>query len=104
VEASNELNIGKAGINATCLYKQKHSGGYIFRYIEDISFDKSEKVVINKNRGRNVGQYDLDMNLLKIHNSIADASRNVNIHKNNIWAVIKNNRKTSGGFIWKYLD
>jgi hypothetical protein len=104
VEASKELNIGKAGINATCLYKQKQSGGYIFRYIEDVSFDKSEKVIINKNRGRNVGQYDLDMKLLKIHNSIADASRNLNIHKNNIWAVIKNNKKTSGGFIWKYLD
>jgi hypothetical protein len=104
VEASTELNIGKAGINATCLYKQKQSGGYIFRYIEDNLFDKSEKVVINKNIGRNVGQYDLNMKLIKIHNSIADTSRNLNIHKNNIWGVIKNFRKTSGGFIFKYLD
>lgn len=104
VEASKELNIGKAGINATCLYKQKQSGGYIFRYIEDNSFDKSEKVIINKNIGRKVCQYDLDMNLLKIHNSISDATRDTNIHKNNIWGVINSLRKTAGGFIWKYLD
>ncbi len=48
VDASKQLHIGKAGINATCLYKQKQSGGYIFRYIEDNSFDKSENVIINK--------------------------------------------------------
>lgn len=24
--------------------------------------------------------------------------------KNNIWGVINNLKKTSGGFIWKYLD
>lgn len=104
VEASKELNIGKAGINATCLYKQKHSGGFVFRYLEDTSFDKSEKVSVNKNIGRNVCQYDLNMNLIKIHNSIAEASKITNIHKNNIWGVINNLKKTSGGFIWKYLD
>ncbi len=104
VEASKELNIGKDGISATCLYKQKHSGGYIFRYAEDTTFDISEKVIINKNVGRNVGQYDVHMNLIQVHKSIADASRNVNIHKNNIWGVIQNKRKIAGGFIWKYLD
>ena len=104
VEASKELNINKTCINSTCLNKQNHTGGYIFKYIEDTNIDFSKKIIINKNIGRNVGQYDLDMNLLKIHNSIADASRNINIHKNNIWAVIHNFTKTSGGFIWKYLD
>jgi len=44
------------------------------------------------------------MNIVKIHNSTAYAARNVNIHKNNIWAVIHNIKKTSGGFIWKYLE
>ena len=104
VEASKELNIGKSGIGATCLYKQKHSGGFIFRYAEDLTIDKSEKVFINKNIGRNVGQYDLNMNLIEKHNSIVCASRKVGIHKNNIWGVINNFRKTAGGFIWKYLD
>jgi hypothetical protein len=103
-QASKELNIGKTGINATCLYKQRQSGGFIFRYTEDTTFDKSKKVIVNKNIGRNVGQYDLNMNLIKIHNGISGASKNVNVHKNNIWGVINNLKKTSGGFIWKYLD
>jgi len=47
---------------------------------------------------------DISGNLLHVHNSIAEASRKVNIHKNNIWGVINNFRKTSGGFIWKYLE
>ncbi len=101
-DASKKLNIGKSGINACCLNKQKHSGGYIFKYLEDTN--NYEKVIINKNIGRKVGQYDLEMNLIKIHNSISDAGRYVNMHKNNIWGVINNFRKTSGGFIWKYLD
>lgn len=104
VLASKEFNIGKAGINATCLYKQKQSGGFVFRYSEDIVFDTSEKIIINKNIGRNVGQYDLNMNLIKIHKCIAEAARNIGIHKNNIWGAINNIRKIAGGFIWKYLD
>ena len=51
-----------------------------------------------------VSKYDENMNLIKIHNSIADAGRNIGVHKNNIWGVINNLKKTSGGFIWKYLD
>jgi len=42
--------------------------------------------------------------MCKIHNLIAEASKNTNIHKNNIWGIINNLRKTSDGFIWKYLD
>lgn len=104
VEASNILGIPKTGIGATCLYKQKYSGGFIFRYIEDTDFDKSQKVVINPNIGRAVGKYDLNMNLLEKYGSISVASKHVGVHKNNIWAVVKNNKKTAGGFIWKYLD
>ncbi len=63
-----------------------------------------QKITINKNKGRKVGQYDTNDKLLYVHNSIAHASRKVNIHKNNIWVVIKDFRKTSGGFIWKYLE
>jgi NUMOD1 domain len=86
------------------LNKRKTAAGFIWKYIEDENIDYNEKITINPNIGRKVCQYDLDMNLICIHNSIADAARKVNIHKNNIWAVIHNFRKTSGGFIWKYLD
>jgi hypothetical protein len=104
LSASKELNRSTSTIRGVLLKNRKTAAGYIWRYSDEENLDFSEKIIINKNIGRNVGQYDLNMNLLKIHNSIAEASRDINIHKNNIWGVINNFRKTSGGFIWKYLD
>ena len=102
--AAKELNISKGTIQSVLLKNRRTAAGFIWKYIEDKNIDYNEKITINPNIGRKVCQYDLDMNLICIHNSIADASRKVNIHKNNIWGVIHNFRKTSGGFIWKYLD
>lgn len=102
--AAKEVNISKSSIQGVLLGKRKTAAGFIWKYVDDENINFSEKIKINKNIGRKVCQYDLDMNLIEIHNSIADASKKTNIHKNNIWGVIANLRKTSGGFIWKYLD
>ena len=104
VEASNLLNIGKSNIRGVLNGSRKTAGGFVFKYIEDKIDNSSEKIIINKNRGRKVVQYDLNMNTINIHNSIADAGRNLNIHKNNIWGVINNYKKTAGGFIFRYLE
>jgi hypothetical protein len=104
VSAAKEMNISKSCIRGVLTNNRKTAAGYIWKYSDDKNIDFIEKITINKNKGRKVCQYDLEMNLIKIHNSIAEASKNINIHKNNIWGVINNLRKTSGGFIWKYLD
>ena len=104
ISAAKEMGVSKSNIQGVLLNKRKTAGGFIWKYLEDENPDFSKKITINKNRGRQVCQYDLNMNLLNIHKSTADASRKVNIHKNNIWAVIYNYKKTAGGFIWKYLD
>lgn len=101
VEASKELNINKSNINCVLKNNGKSAGGFIFKYLEDNNH--YEPVKLN-NKGRNVIQYDLDMKIIKVFNSIAEASKELNIHKNNIWGVITNYRKTSGGFIFKYLE
>jgi hypothetical protein len=98
------MGVSKGNIQGVLLNKRNTAGGFIWKYLEDENPDFSEKITINKNRGRQVAQYDLNMNLLNIHKSITDASRKVNVHKNNIRGVICNFRKTAGGFIWKYLD
>ena len=101
VEASKELNIGKSNITGVLSNYRKTAGGFIFKYFEDENH--YEPVILN-NKGRNVIQYDLDMKIIKVFNSLAEVSKELNIHKNNIWAVIKNYRKTAGGFIFKYLE
>ena len=104
VSAAREMKISKGNIQCVLLKKTKTAAGYIWRYSDDNNIDFTEKISINENKGRRVAQYDLNMNLIKMHDNIAEASRNVGIHKNNIWGVINNFRKTSGGFIWKYLE
>jgi hypothetical protein len=102
VEAAKELNIGKSSINGVITNYRKSAGGFIFKYIEDTNV--YEAVTINKNIGRKVVQYDLNMQILNVHDSIAIAGRFLNIHKNNIWGVINNYKNTAGGFIFKYLE
>jgi hypothetical protein len=104
VLAAKETNISKATIRGVLIKYRKTAAGYIWRYSDDTDIDFTEKITINENRGRSVGQYDLNMNLITKHDSIAEAAKDVCIHKNNIWGVINNYRKTAGGFIWKYLD
>ena len=49
-------------------------------------------------------QYDKNMNVIKIWNSITEASMNVNISKMNIIKCCKGVNKTAKGYIWKYLN
>jgi hypothetical protein len=102
--AAKEIGISKGAIQSVLLNNRKTAAGFIWKYLEDENPDFSEKITINKNRGRKVCQYDLDMNLLNIYECMSDAARKLNIHKNNIRCVIINSRKTAGGFIFKYLD
>lgn len=106
VSAAKKLNISSSTINSVLNNRRKTAGGFIWKYSHNDKINNIEtnKITINKNRGKQVCQYDLDMNLIKTHNSINQAFKNTNIHKNNIWCVINNLRKTAGGFIWKYLD
>ena len=48
--------------------------------------------------------FDLNGNLIKEFKSIVLASKEVNISKSAIRGVLINYRKTSAGFIWKYLE
>jgi hypothetical protein len=59
---------------------------------------------LGNNFTRRVIQYDLEMNEISKFDSIDGASKMLNISKSNISGVLKNKRKTAGGFIWKYLD
>lgn len=47
-------------------------------------------------------QYDLEMNVLKIYNSIANAERETGIR--HIKEALSGGRKTAGGYIWKYKN
>ena len=57
---------------------------------------------LRENIGKPIIQFDLQMNKLCEYLSISDASRTTGIHLSAIAHTLKGERKTSGGFKWKY--
>jgi hypothetical protein len=62
------------------------------------------KIGLGNCHTRAIVQYDLNMNKIKEFKSIIGAAKELNIGKSNIFGILKNNRKTAGGFIFKYLE
>ncbi len=59
---------------------------------------------LGNNFTRKIGQYDLENNFIKEFPSIVSAAKEINRHPTSVQGVLRNYRKTAGGFIWKYLD
>ena len=53
--------------------------------------------------GTKIKQYDMDNNLLNEYISISEASRKTSVPKSSLLVHLKDNTKTGGGFIWKYV-
>ena len=64
----------------------------------------NHKIGLIKCFKRKVVQYDLEMNEICRFDSIKESSLKTNISLGSIKGVLYNKQKTSGGFIWKYLD
>lgn len=58
----------------------------------------------NHNRSKKIIQYDLNGNVIKEWNSIAEASRQLNIEQKNISACCRKKIKTFKKFIWRFKD
>lgn len=55
-------------------------------------------------KARKVAQYDLQENIIKIWDCISEAERESGLSKHSVYKCCKGERKTSGGFIWKYYE
>ena len=53
---------------------------------------------------RNVVQYDLNGNFMRVWDYIKQASNTLGINRNGIGACCRCEQKTAGGFIWRYFD
>lgn len=62
-------------------------------------FDHIESVQL-KSKARKVGQYDLEGNLIKTYNTVAECTKEFSGCRH----VLQGKRKTSGGFIFKYIE
>lgn len=101
-QAELKTGINYSSICACCREEIKHTKGYQWKYVDsekiigDISKDG---IIINE---RKVYQYDLKGNLIKVYNTLKEASEISKINKALICKVCKFNGNTAGGYVWRY--
>ena len=99
-EAHRITGISDGAISAVAKGKRKTAGGFIWKYATDslnkVDGFKNDCIV-------KIYQFDMDGNFIQEHDSISDAARAVGLKSSsNITSVAKGNKKSVGGFIWKY--
>lgn len=103
-QAEMYTGINYSSICACCREEIKHTKGFQWKYVD------SDKVInnISKDRiiiaERKVYQYDLQGNLIKIYNTLKEASEQTNISKSLICNVCGFKGNTAGGYVWRYEE
>lgn len=75
---------------------KREDGKYFVKKPREKTFKKGER--------RNVAQLDINGELIKTHKSIKEASISLGISTTGISLVICGKQKSSGGFMWKYVE
>lgn len=63
---------------------------------------KGKRMGVCHSQSKRIKQYDKKMNIIKVWDSISDASRKLGILTSSISQCLTSKTKTAGGFIWKY--
>lgn len=110
-EAAMSLNISAGNIGSCCLKKRVSTGGFMWKYKDEIqnkknqkSYNKDKVTEYAKSNQKKVIQYALDKKFIKKYNSIAEASRQTNIIGGNIVKCCLGKLQSSGGFIWEFSN
>lgn len=103
LEASRELKCQETNIIKCLNGKRKSCGGYQFiKYIDNYPLKiNAYKTNELKAKYKKVFQYDLQLNLLKIHHSVTECAKSVNGNRNSLSKSIKN-QKPYKGFIFMF--
>lgn len=102
-DACEELHIMHSEISRALKYKNIKAGGFFFRYGVECG-DKIEikdRYVATK---RVIQINPIDKKEVKKYSSIIQAAIELNIHATSITACCKGKLKTSGNFVWKYVE
>lgn len=96
-EAARVINSNKKTLSKACLSVNQKLGGFYWSYKPSFFF-----LPVPDNRQKKVFQYTIKGKLLKIFKSVSEASKQTGVNKTSIAKVCRGERKTSGGFIWRY--
>ena len=93
--ATNSKHSEEAKNKISESFKKYHANN--LKIFENINVQRDNKL------GTKIKQYDMDNNLLNEYISISEASRKTSVPKSSLLVHLKDNTKTGGGFIWKYV-
>ena len=95
--ASNTIGVRKQDISRACWNVNQTLGGYFWSYENTEAFIPEQD-----NRKKEVIQSFLDGNFIAQYSSVAEASRETGVSKTCISRCCREERESSGGFLWKY--
>lgn len=107
IDASRELGLSKEGIHQCCSHRDCYSycktlGGFIWRYFEDELTEEYIDSCNKKWNEKSVTQYSLSGESVCVFDNIAEAELKLGVSHSHISDCCRGERKTSGGFIWRY--
>jgi len=91
---------GKSGVFTACGYLWRRGNAPAIDLAPLLESKRFRRSPLAKKQS-NIGQYDLDGNLIKTYSTIKEASLVSKIHYNSIQEVISGRALTSGGFLWR---
>lgn len=96
--AGNAVGATKKQISRACLSVNQTFGGYRWSY----KYEK--KIVPNKDkRLKEVEQFEPSGKRVKTYSSLREASYKSGVNRSSIAKVCRGERKTAGGFVWRYV-
>ena len=94
--AGNAVSAAKSGISKAALGISKTCKGYYW------SYSSSSPKYINDNRRKVVHQLTMEGEFVSEYESVSEASKQTGYNKTSIAKVCRRERKSSGGYHWKY--
>ena len=95
--AGAKFNLTKQDLSKVCLSVNKVSNGFVWTYSS--TFPKH----INDNRRKVVQQFSLEGKFINEYKSVSEASKDTGCNKTGIGKVSRGERKSCGGYLWKYI-
>ena len=96
-DAGAKFNLNKQDLSSVCLSVNKVSKGFVW------SYSSTFPAHLNDKRRKKVVQYTLKGKFINEFKSVSEASKFTGCNKTSIAKVCRGERKSSGGFLWKYI-
>lgn len=105
-EAGRAFNVNPSLISQCCIGNRKIIAGYIWKY-ENEELNQDEVYWRNTRTPypkKMVLQYSKDGILINEYSDVPFASLSTGVNIGNIYQCCRRDKKTAGGFIWRYVD